>query len=58
MKNHKKNRKVPLALIAVRKGNREAERELLGDGFHARTRVRKSKKVYSRKAKHRGQDEG
>ena len=54
MKNHKKNRKVPLALIAVRKGNREAERDLLGDGFHARTHVKKSKKVYSRKAKHRG----
>ena len=57
MKNHKKNRKVPLALIAVRKGNREAERDLLGDGFHSRTHVKKSKKVYSRKAKHRGQPE-
>ncbi|MBO4588321.1 MAG: hypothetical protein J5711_05410 [Bacteroidales bacterium] len=53
MKNHKKKRKVPLALIAVRKGNREAERELLGDGFHARTHVAKNKKHYSRKAKHR-----
>lgn len=57
MKNHKKNRKVPLALIAVRKGSREAERELLGDGFHSRTRVVKNKKRYSRKAKHRGQEE-
>ena len=40
-------------MIAVRKGNREAERELLGDGFHARTHVAKNKKHYSRKAKHR-----
>lgn len=57
MKNHKKKRKVPLALIAVRKGNREAERDLLGDGFHARTHVVRNKKRYTRKAKHRGREE-
>ena len=44
-------------MIAVRKGNREAERELLGDGFHARTHVARNKKRYSRKAKHRGREE-
>ena len=49
MKTKRKKRRVPLEIIAVRRGNRLAERELKGDGFHSRTR---SKKVYSRKAKH------
>ena len=52
MKPRKRRRKVPMELIAVRKANREIERLLLGDGFHARTRVKKSKKIYSRKRKH------
>ena len=38
---------------AMRKGNREAERELLGDGFHSKHRVHKSKKTYTRKTKHK-----
>lgn len=38
---------------AVKKGNRLAEQELLGPGFHSSDRVHKSKKVYSRKEKHR-----
>ena len=38
---------------AMRKGSREAERELLGDGFHAKLRVHKSKKTYTRKLKHK-----
>jgi len=50
-------KKVPLELLAARRANREIERLLHGDGFHARTRIKKSKKVYSRKAKHRGQPE-
>ena len=33
---------------ATRKGNREAEREILGDGFHVRTRIVRSKKRYYR----------
>lgn len=49
----KKKRKVPSILIAVRKGNREAEREIMGDGFHVKTKIRKSKRVYSRKEKHK-----
>ena len=57
MKIRKKKRKVPLALIALRKGNREAERELYGDGFHARTHVKKSRKTYTRKEKHPGRAE-
>ena len=38
---------------AMHKGNREAERELLGDGFHSKHRVHKSKKTYTRKTKHK-----
>ena len=43
---------------ANRKANREAEQELLGPGFHASSRIHGSKKVYTRKQKHRGQDVG
>lgn len=50
MKTQKK--KIPLELIAARRANRETERILHGDGFHARTKIKKSKKVYSRKRKH------
>ncbi len=52
MKTQKK--KIPLEILAARRANREIERLLLGDGFHARTRVRRSKKVYSRKIKGSG----
>lgn len=38
---------------AVKKGNREAEMELLGPGFHSKDRAHKSKKIYSRKSKHK-----
>lgn len=38
---------------AIRKGNREAEREILGHGFHAVNRIHKSKKTYTRKIKHK-----
>lgn len=57
MKKKKKRKPIPDQLLAARKGNREAERELLGDGFHSRTRVRRSKKLYTRKRKHRGDGE-
>ena len=39
---------------SMKKGNREAERELLGPGFHSRDRVHRSSKIYSRKQKHKG----
>lgn len=39
-------------LKATRKGSREAEQQTLGPGFHSRTRVHTSKKVYTRKQKH------
>lgn len=53
MKKRKKRKPIPDQLLAARRGNREAEREILGDGFHVRTRVRRSKKLYTRKRKHR-----
>lgn len=52
----KQQRKATIQILAVRKGNRLAEREILGDGFHCRTRIKKSKKVYSRKNKHKGNE--
>ena len=39
---------------AMRRGNREGEQEVLGPGFHATNRVHRSKKTYTRKAKHKG----
>ena len=42
---------------AVKKGNREAEQELLGPGFHSIDRAHRSKKVYNRKEKHKGEEE-
>ena len=53
MKHSNKKKRIPLELRAARMANREIERLLLGDGFHSRTRIKKSKKVYSRKEKHR-----
>ena len=52
MKHPKRGKKVPLEILAARKANREIERLLFGDGFHVRTKIKKSKKVYCRKKKH------
>lgn len=41
---------------ASRIGNREAEMELKGPGFHSISRIHTSKKTYSRKLKHKGLD--
>ena len=41
------------AIKAMRRGGREAERELLGPGFHSSNKIHKSKKTYTRKAKHK-----
>lgn len=38
---------------AMRRGGREAERELLGPGFHSFNRIHQSKKTYTRKTKHK-----
>lgn len=42
------------AIKAMRRGNREAEQELLGPGFHSHNKVHKSDKIYTRKKKHKG----
>ena len=57
MKLRKKTRKVPLELLAARKANREIEQILLGDGFHTHTHIKRSKKIYTRKRKHRRTDD-
>ncbi|MBR6981903.1 MAG: hypothetical protein IKH88_19015 [Prevotella sp.] len=41
------------AIKAMRRGGREAERDLLGPGFHSLNHVHKSKKTYTRKKKHK-----
>ncbi len=41
------------AIKAMRRGGREAEREILGPGFHAVTRIHKTAKTYTRKTKHK-----
>ena len=46
-------KKIPDILLATRKGNREAEFEIKGPGFHSNTKVVKSKKNYTRKIKHK-----
>ena len=38
---------------ANRKGNREAEMELLGPGFHSKNKIHRSEKIYTRKEKHK-----
>ena len=41
------------AIKAMRRGEREAQQDLLGPGFHATMRPHRSKKTYTRKAKHK-----
>lgn len=57
MNLRKRNKKIPPELLAARKANREIEQLLLGNGFHARTRIKKSKMMYSRKKKHQNKTE-
>lgn len=42
---------------AARKGSREAEQEILGPGFHTVDRIHVSKKQYTRKQKHKSEEE-
>ncbi len=53
----KRKKKIPPELLAARIANRLLERELLGDGFHSRTRTRRNRKIYTRKQKHAGDSE-
>jgi len=58
MKRKKVKQPVNLdALKAMRRGNREAQQELLGPGFHSSDRAHRSRKTYTRKVKHKGNDE-
>ena len=41
------------AIKAMRRGGREAEMEMLGLGFHSHNKIHKSKKIYTRKKKHK-----
>ena len=41
---------------AMKKANREAEQQMLGPGFHAKDKVHRSKKIYTRKNKHKGEE--
>lgn len=41
---------------AIKIGNREAEKELRGPGFHSSNKVHTSKKSYTRKPKHKKGD--
>ena len=47
---NKKHKSPKNALNAVRKGNRDAEREIYGDGFRPGKKVHKAKTDYSRKS--------
>jgi len=61
MRKVKKNTDFHVTLDEVikanRRGDRMAEMELLGPGFHSMKRVHKSKKSYTRKRKHKGMEE-
>lgn len=59
MKKKKNTSRITIAdyLKASRQGSRLAERELLGNGFHATDRPHRSKKTYTRKRKHPGRQE-
>lgn len=58
MKRKKKKQVTNLddVIKAMRRGNREGEQDVLGPGFHSTNRVHRSKKTYTRKAKHKGSD--
>ena len=53
-KPNKQKKEVDMDYIkADRKGRREKDREIYGDGFKSTTRVHKSDKAYSRKGKNK-----
>ena len=54
-KQHKNKQKSRLddVIKAMRRGNREGQQEVLGPGFHSTHSVHRSKKTYTRKAKHK-----
>ena len=57
MKKKKPKSRLDDVIKAMRRGNREGEQEVLGPGFHATNRVHRSKKTYTRKAKHKSSEQ-
>ena len=57
MKKKRGKKTIPPELLAARIANRELERDTLGDGFHARTRAKRNRKIYTRKKKHKDSPE-
>ena len=57
MKKKKQKSRLDDVIKAMRRGNREGEQEVLGPGFHSMNRVHRSKKTYTRKIKHMGNEE-
>lgn len=54
MKKKNKSKALNLdAIKAMKRGEREAQMELFGPGFHSFNRTHKSKKTYTRKLKHK-----
>ncbi|MBO4445225.1 MAG: hypothetical protein J5814_10750 [Bacteroidaceae bacterium] len=58
MKKHKKTITLEDYVKAVKRADREIRQDVLGPGFHSVTRVHRSKKLYTRKHKHKGSDLG
>lgn len=56
-KNNNKSINFETFITAVKKGGREAEKEIFGPGFHSLHRVHKSKKLYTRKNKHKSKQD-
>ena len=58
MKQRKRTKSITMDdyIKAAKRGQREAEIELLGPGFHSKDHAHKSKKLYTRKQKHRGRE--
>ena len=59
MKKKNKNKSINFEafIAAVKKGSREAEKEIFGPGFHSVHKVHKSKKLYTRKSKHKSRQD-
>ena len=56
-KNKKEKSRLDDVIKAMRRGNREGQQEVLGPGFHATNRVHRSKKTYTRKQKHKNNED-
>ena len=56
-KNKKEKSRLDDVIKAMRRGNREGQQEVLGPGFHSTNRIHRSKKTYTRKTKHKSDDD-